>query len=325
MKDVIGVEGTGHRARKHLRISWNIGKRCNYECSYCPPHLHDKTSSHWSHYEMKKMVNYLMPPNSRPVWFSITGGEPFLNPDLYHILKYIHDLPSVEHLIVTSNGSSSLARYLQALKWVDMLTISWHWEYIQSTNGLRNVLRCLQQEIDTGSYGNPERKLTVNLMAVPGEQKRTQIIYDDLLQSGIRVSLRRIVGNKGYYSHKELDWLEGIEKSSNHENLFLYKKDGSVERSNFNDLILRDEYSFTGWICWAGVTSIYVDPELKVYRGQCMEGSEIYGPLDKPVICSKPTCPCTTDISVLKYDLAYEKEHEKAREKVGWILSSKKP
>ena len=31
-----------------LRVEWNLGKRCNYNCSYCGNELHNKTSDHMS-------------------------------------------------------------------------------------------------------------------------------------------------------------------------------------------------------------------------------------------------------------------------------------
>ena len=29
-----------------IKIEWNLGKRCNFDCSYCPSEIHDNTSPH---------------------------------------------------------------------------------------------------------------------------------------------------------------------------------------------------------------------------------------------------------------------------------------
>ena len=29
-----------------VKVEWNLGKRCNYDCSYCPSSIHDNTSAH---------------------------------------------------------------------------------------------------------------------------------------------------------------------------------------------------------------------------------------------------------------------------------------
>ena len=29
-----------------IHVEWNLGKRCNFDCSYCPAEIHDNTSPH---------------------------------------------------------------------------------------------------------------------------------------------------------------------------------------------------------------------------------------------------------------------------------------
>jgi len=29
-----------------FQVTWDIGRRCNYDCSYCPAHRHDNFSPH---------------------------------------------------------------------------------------------------------------------------------------------------------------------------------------------------------------------------------------------------------------------------------------
>ena len=37
---------------QHFHVHWFVGARCNFDCSYCPPLWHDKTSKHNSFDEL---------------------------------------------------------------------------------------------------------------------------------------------------------------------------------------------------------------------------------------------------------------------------------
>jgi len=37
-----------------IKVEWNIGKRCNLDCSYCPAEIHDNFSPHTN---VKVMLN----------------------------------------------------------------------------------------------------------------------------------------------------------------------------------------------------------------------------------------------------------------------------
>ena len=40
------VEHLYPHIQQSVKVEWNLGKRCNYDCSYCPPVIHDNTSPH---------------------------------------------------------------------------------------------------------------------------------------------------------------------------------------------------------------------------------------------------------------------------------------
>ena len=42
MPNLVSVKGPHARNdNNYIRIQWNMGNSCNYECEYCPPQLHD--------------------------------------------------------------------------------------------------------------------------------------------------------------------------------------------------------------------------------------------------------------------------------------------
>lgn len=306
---IVGVEGTGQH--DCFRVSWNLGKFCNYDCSYCPKFLHDNQSPHLALNKIKATIAIITSRETRPIRFSITGGEPFLHPHILDIFAYIK-AQKIQTLIVTSNGSLPSEMYIKALVWIDLLTISWHWEYV-NTERLQKTLLAIRHAIDT-DY--PRCKLTLNLMVLTGRIAPSREIYRWCEAHNIRVSLRRIriatgnpenrVEGEEPYTPDEIAYLETLQSSSNHKNLVLYDTQGQTTLANFNDLTLTGNPSFTGWKCRAGTDSIYIDTDGAWYRGQCRQD----GPLKKfpigPVICSKPWCSCTTDISILKYRPEFE-------------------
>jgi len=258
---LVGVEGIA--ANEHARVSWNIGKRCNYDCHYCPSILHDNVSPHISFENVEKIVERVIELyEHRNVWFSVTGGEPFLHPECLKIFQLIKSPNQISNLIVTSNGSFSSEVYLTALKWIDNLTISWHWEYVLPERLMR-ILSII--------HGEFPKKLTLNIMMSPGKLEAVQEIYEWAVIQGIKVSIRKIHETVGFsepeYSAEELS---AIDSSSNHVNLNLYQSDSTVSQVNFNDLILQEDWNFYGWKCYAGVDSVYIDTKGDFYRGQCL-------------------------------------------------------
>jgi len=59
---VSSLESPLHATRKDPRIisiTWFIGKRCNYDCSYCPSYTHDNFSPHIKKVEAINFINAL--------------------------------------------------------------------------------------------------------------------------------------------------------------------------------------------------------------------------------------------------------------------------
>ena len=69
---------------KVFQVTWDTGRRCNYDCSYCPAHRHDNFSRHATLDELKKNVDFLYEYTDlymqyrmhKVASFGFTGGEP---------------------------------------------------------------------------------------------------------------------------------------------------------------------------------------------------------------------------------------------------------
>ena len=57
---------------KVFQITWDLGRRCNYDCTYCPVTRHDNFSPHTNIKVLKDAVDALS-EIGKPVRLSFTG------------------------------------------------------------------------------------------------------------------------------------------------------------------------------------------------------------------------------------------------------------
>jgi organic radical activating enzyme len=172
-------------------ICWNLGKRCNYNCSYCSPAIHDWTSPHHS---IDTVNNFIAQMNSwvasqnKTFVMSLTGGEPFIHPQIIEILKIIKQASACgDQLIVTSNGSVNLELYKKSFEYLTNLTISLHLDRsdveIQAT---LDKIVFLHQNF-------PDKFINVQVMCLPGKFNFIEHTVIPLLESNnVKFTLRRI-------------------------------------------------------------------------------------------------------------------------------------
>ena len=96
----------------NLRIT--VTKRCNLNCIYC--HGEGEFSSaerEMTAEEAKRIVE--IAASSGVSRIKITGGEPLLRSDICEIISYFHDIPGIEEISMTTNGTllADLARDLK--------------------------------------------------------------------------------------------------------------------------------------------------------------------------------------------------------------------
>ncbi len=59
MNKLVAVEDNHAPKDKLLRIEWNLGRRCNYDCSYCGSDIHDRESPHLDLAVIEKTVKQI--------------------------------------------------------------------------------------------------------------------------------------------------------------------------------------------------------------------------------------------------------------------------
>ncbi len=211
---------TPNRARSFFHVQWNVGKRCNYDCVYCPAGLHDKTSPHHSLEVMTGFVDQLDRKIVKPIiqiWF--TGGEPTVNPHFLGLCRYIATTYGARfRLGLTTNGSRTEAYYLELLDYVTFLQFSTHFEFVRNPEAYQEMIgHCAAKAAANGG----DAHVSVNLMMEP-ESWQTALHFEFFLKRrGIRHYLKRIrgtgdrAGKKRYdppYTVEQIRYLEDTER-----------------------------------------------------------------------------------------------------------------
>ena len=133
--EIVAINRFGWEATR-IMFGWDLGRRCNYDCSYCPSHRHNTYSPHASLDELvdtfKKLSRYrqVMVEVSRLQEFtiSLTGGEPASNPIFWDFCNEMRAIDPLIRIGLTSNGTMPERVYKSIGDYVNSLTISYHCE-----------------------------------------------------------------------------------------------------------------------------------------------------------------------------------------------------
>lgn len=149
------------------QIYWELGRRCNYDCSYCWPWIHNKTDRHKTLEELVAATDNIIDrfgKGSR-LHFIISGGEPTLNPDFLDWIRYISAMGHSNSM--HSNGSRLPEYYREIIHYGD-LNLSAHFEQLEFQKFLSVVAAVTDEKILNKNQGVGH--LEVKLMMAPGDR-----------------------------------------------------------------------------------------------------------------------------------------------------------
>ena len=120
------------------QILWDIGRRCNYDCSYCWPNVHNTTDPHCTFAEFKNAADYLidMWSDGNKIRWYFGGGEPTLNPDFEPFIEYLNSRNQWKMLV--TNASQGPAYWAKNANNYDVLLFSAHFEFMKPELFIKN-------------------------------------------------------------------------------------------------------------------------------------------------------------------------------------------
>ena len=288
--------------QNYIKIEWNLGKRCNYDCSYCPAFIHDNTSPHTDIVTLKQTVDKLV-KLPKPVRLSFTGGEPTVHPEFDRLVDYCRE-QKIEFISVTTNATRKASYYLD-LK-VSQIVFSLHFEY--------DWERCLETIINVGASDIREdqrKKILVHVMAIHNKMDEVKRAVNRLEFYEIPYAIRRVrwTENEDHdifddlkYDGKDLDWIK--ERTATVEPNVIIDDD---KLYHANDVIKLHLNQYKGWSCNAGIESLMINYDGDVHRATCRVGGSLGNIYDntfivptEPIICTRNYCTCAADIPLTK-------------------------
>lgn len=278
-----------------IKIEWNLGKRCNLDCGYCPAEIHDNFSPHTDIDILKQTVDTLAALD-KPVRISLTGGEPCVHPRIDHLLYYASK--RVDWINVTTNASRKAQWYAQQP--VNHYVFSLHFDNKSVNQFVKTIT-----EFSTISA----IPFHVNVMAHHEHMTDVRDAVELFELYHISYAIRRIRWTEKHdwfddmkYDAQDLEWLMDHDATAKANCLI----DGEQEM-HANDVIKKHLNQFKDWKCNAGLESLMINWDGEVHRATCRVGGSlgnIYkGTFEQPkeaVICTRQWCTCAADIPLTK-------------------------
>ena len=283
-----------------IKIEWNLGKRCNYDCSYCPSSIHDNTSKHTDIEVLKATVDKLL-TLGKPIRLSFTGGEPCVHPKFDELVIYCKQM-GIKWISVTTNGTRPFEFY--SMLPVDQLVFSIHLEY-----DWRRVFDTLLTITSLTQIN-----AIAQIMAHHDHIESAMMLRARCEQEFIPNTVRRIRWTEGdhnvfddmRYKPEDLQWIVKNEASVQPNTILVYND--KEEMLHANDVIKLHKNQYNGWTCNAGIESLMINWDGDVHRATCRVGGSLgniyndsFASPIEPVTCDRNFCTCAADIPLTKY------------------------
>lgn len=171
-----------HSLEDFRLVTWEIGRRCNFDCWYCSENSHNNFAAQTNLATLESA--YLRINNwarNERIKFNFTGGEPTVYSDY---LPFVKILKSYDHIIMTTtNGSHSVNYYSELAEFSD-ICFSIHLEYVKKF-GKEKFLKSIRAAVETRNKakaaGTSARFnwIGVRIMLDPGNQSIAEEFYNE--------------------------------------------------------------------------------------------------------------------------------------------------
>jgi organic radical activating enzyme len=216
-----------------FQVTWDLGRRCNYDCSYCPVTRHDNFSPHATLDELKANTDflyeyidtYMQHRQFKRTSIGFTGGEPTVNPNFIPFMQYLKSEYETRYqsrwsanFALTSNGAMGQKMAQKVMENFAHITVSYHAE---SNEKLKKQVRdrILQFHKD-----GPATKTTmsINVMFHAEHFDECKELCEWLDEQGIKY-VPRVIGEEPdsresfahVYNDEQLDYMKNFWKNKN--------------------------------------------------------------------------------------------------------------
>ena len=203
-----------------MMMVWDLGRRCNYDCTYCTSWMHSTTAPFNDLEKYKKTARFidkyysLYSKHHRDNWklmISFTGGEPAVNPAFFNLLVHLKENYPYMQLNLTTNGTWNERKGKLLLENLDSITVSYHCEGTQKQKDLiRNNLLWVRKTIK-----NPN-KLRVNVMMHQDYYDECVDLIENFLKPNDIKYIPRVIGDDAKFKSQWFTDMDGAQRRTSH-------------------------------------------------------------------------------------------------------------
>ena len=272
-------------------ITWDLGRRCNFDCSYCPSHRHDNFSSHATLVELKNTAKNVFEYAklisqyriNKDFHVSFTGGEPTVNPNFTEFSKFVRSEYEQNYkndfnlkLSLTTNGAMSEQMAQSVIENFDYVTVSYHTE-AKGANKQNVVERII-------TFNHSEIGLKVNVMFHAEYFEECKQLCDTLKQQNIKF-IPRLIGDdpdsKSSQAHLYTDdhkrWFEdvwGIKVTNTTRPCCGGRTFGVCSSTGVQETTVIIDREFQGWHCSVNWYFLHIEQQTGlVYHHQTCQAT----------------------------------------------------
>lgn len=334
MANLISVRGPHARNDLNfIRVQWNMGNSCNYECEYCPPILHDGSRPWLKKEQYIRAIERLSQHYNtlgKRVDYELIGGEVTVIPGFEDIIKAISEYNTSS--VVYTNASRTVNWWSKAKHYMDGVVLTYH-PLTQEKQHFIDVINEIKEHVT----------IDINIAGIGGQVEKLGIFVEELrhlfkdcnknaynnVSICVKTMYKKLLGRQSKqetyweYTQNEQDVLQRpgikqqeirresqVEDDTPHDpNAWMTEfkyDDGHIEYVQSHQIIDKGLNTFTGMRCHLGFESLNIDANGDMYSSWC--GALNFGnvsdtnwelPLTKTV-CPYPFCNNISDISITK-------------------------
>lgn len=335
------IEKTGVRYLLYtdlFNITWQLGKFCNYSCSYCWPDCHSSVPDYKSLETLFRTVDSIK-KQARERGFnsfrlSLAGGEPTLHKGfLEFISHYSKDTEKCNHqsIHVTTNLSRKkewFSHFIKAAQPLDSvsMTTSFHREFASREEFADKVQFLLEKGVycrvslvmvpgqfdtlwDEADYFYNNRLINVALQVQTDSDNRVVSGYTEEMLEKLQKAFpfKHEYCNKGHWKQDSSSRKCRLQRIKDSYLMELSDSKGNTwNLDNCDKLNAFNFNQYKNWECSAGYRSLVISTMGNIRRGYSCHDKPI-GHIDKnfklPTTiepCISPICTCTADSKIPK-------------------------
>lgn len=149
------------------QVLWDLGRRCNYDCSYCWTSVHNRTDDHKNIDLLISTADNIIDNWSKgeSIRWNFGGGEPTLHPDFLEFLKHLNK--KNQWTMVTTNGTRDYKYWMEAVKYLNSINFSAHFEGLKNEKDEDRFVKNIEVICEHFDNHDDDHWLEIKLMAPP--------------------------------------------------------------------------------------------------------------------------------------------------------------